>query len=134
MMESVPELDRAGLRKFGLVTGAMFVLVFGLLLPWVFSLNFPRWPWWLAAAFALPALVWPPALAPVYRVWMRAAGAIGRLNSAIVLGLMFFVVLTPFGLLRRAFGRDPMQRRMGGVQSYREPSTVRNPKSLERPY
>lgn len=134
MHHPAPELDRAGLRKFGLVTGAMFVLMFGLVLPWLFGLHFPRWPWWLAAALALPALLWPPALGPVYRGWMRAAGVLGRFNTALVLGLMFFVVLTPIGLLRRAFGRDPMQRRIGGVPSYREASTPRNPKSLERPY
>ena len=44
----IPELDRAGLRKFGLTTGAIVALLFGLFLPWLFDFGLPRWPWMLA--------------------------------------------------------------------------------------
>ena len=134
MLETSTEPDRAGLRKFGLVTAGMFVLIFGLLLPWLFALRPPIWPWWLAAAFVVPALVRPMALAPVYRLWMRAAGVIGTFNNRILLGVVFFLVVTPIGLLRRALGMDSMNRRLGGTLSYRVPSAIRDPKSLERPY
>jgi Saxitoxin biosynthesis operon protein SxtJ len=133
-LQAPPELDRAGLRKFGLATGGMFVLTFGLLLPWLFGLRWPAWPWWVAGALALPALVWPPSLAPVYRIWMRMADVLGRINSWMLLAAVFYLVFTPFGAVRRLLGSDPMRRRIGAKGSYREPSTKRDPKSLERPY
>ena len=45
MTNTIETLDAAGYRKFGLITGAIVVVLFGLAIPWLFSLNFPRWPW-----------------------------------------------------------------------------------------
>ena len=42
---TIPELDRAGLRQFGLLMGGFVALVFGLLLPWLFERTLPLWPW-----------------------------------------------------------------------------------------
>ena len=59
----IPELDRAGLREFALVTSGVIVGLFGLFLPWLFDLKWPTWPWILAAIDgrdnSRPA-AWPP--------------------------------------------------------------------------
>lgn len=74
----------------------------------------------LALALARPAL-----LAPLNGAWFRLGLLLGRIVSPIVLGLVFFVLLTPLALLARAFGRDELAlRRRAGATSFwvpREP-------------
>ena len=68
----IPELDRTGLRHFGLTTGAAVVVIFGLFFPWLLELSYwPAWPWIVAAPLWLLALVQPLWLRWIYRGWMR---------------------------------------------------------------
>jgi hypothetical protein len=62
----------------------------------------------VAAAFALFALVAPSALAPIRRVWMRFAEILGWINTRILLILIFYLVVTPLGLVMRLFRRPPL--------------------------
>ena len=62
----------------------------------------------IAALFALVAFIAPPMLAPVHRIWMRFAGALGWINTRILLILIFYLVVTPLGLLMRLFRRPPL--------------------------
>ena len=73
--------DKQELRKFGLVFAGMFILIFGLLLPWIWDKSSPMWPWIVAAAFVAVALLVPTALGPVYRLWMKIGHALGWLNT-----------------------------------------------------
>lgn len=72
----------------------------------------PRW--WLVGiggAVAAAGLVAPALLAPFNRLWTRFGLLLNRVTNPIVMALMFFVVLTPSGLLMRLFGKDPLRRR-----------------------
>lgn len=134
-MHPIPELDRAGLRRFALTTAAIIALLFGLLLPWLFAAGWPIWPWPLAAVLALWGLVAPSGLRPVYRGWMRFGLVLSRLTTPLILSLVFFLLFVPIGLAMRPFGRDPMRRRLQPeAESYREPSQPISPDSFERPY
>jgi len=95
MFDEIPELDKKGLRDFGLITGGLFALIFGLLLPWKFEWQWPVWPWVLFGLLAVLAFAAPMWLNPVYRVWMRIGHMIGSVISRIILGLVFFLVVTP---------------------------------------
>ena len=59
----------------------------------------------MGAAFLLVAWLWPAALAPLNRVWTRFGLLLHRIVSPVVLGVMFFVVITPMGLVMRAAGQ-----------------------------
>ena len=63
----IPELDRPGLRRFGLTTGAIVAALFGVLLPYLFDHAWPRWPWVIAAILITWATVAPGTLRLVYR-------------------------------------------------------------------
>jgi Kef-type K+ transport system membrane component KefB len=131
----IPELDRAGLRRFALTTAAIIAVLFGLVLPWLLDTGLPIWPWPLAAALALWGLLAPRSLRPVYRGWMRFGLLMSRVTTPLILGLVFFVLFVPTGLMMRLFGRDPMRRRLEPeAESYREPSRPISPHSFERPY
>ncbi len=64
----IPELDRKGLREFGLVTGTIVAVLFGLFFPWLLERAFPLWPWVVFGVLGAWALVAPLSLRPLYRV------------------------------------------------------------------
>jgi hypothetical protein len=66
---------------------------------------------WLAAiGFVLVAtgVVRPTWLGPIYRAWMALGHALSRVTTPILMGLIFFLVITPIGVLLRLAGRNPM--------------------------
>ena len=141
------ELSNAELRKFGLVTGLIVVVLFGFVLRWLFTgsdghywpfnveLLKPTWPWILAFALWIPALLFPAALRPVYKTWMKIGETLGFVNSRIILFIFFYLILAPFGMVLRLFGFDPMRRKLDDSISYRIESKVpASPTSMERPY
>ena len=133
--ESIPELDRKGLREFGLVTGAIVAGLFGLFFPWVLDTGYPLWPWLIFLALGGWALLAPGSLRPVYRTWMRFGLLIGKVTTPIIMGVVFYAVLVPTGLVRRLLGRDSLNRRFEpDVESYRIQNNKTEPKSLEKPF
>jgi len=133
--DQIPELDAAGLRRFGLTTGAIIGVLFGLVLPYWFGWDFPVWPWIIAAILIPWALVAPASLKQVYLNWMRFGLLLNRIVSPIILGIVFFLVVTPMGLIMRATGRNPMGKAEKSDQTTaRVKSNVRDASHLEKPY
>ena len=62
----------------------------------------------VAIAFAVAPLVAPRLLTPIYRAWMRLAEVLGWINTRILLTLIFYLVVTPIGVVMRLFGRSPL--------------------------
>ena len=132
---AIPELDRQGLRRFGLSTGAIVAGLFGLLLPWLFGAALPVWPWVVLAVLGLWALVAPDLLRPVYRAWMRLGLVMNRITLPIIMGLVFYLVLAPIGLVFRLTGRDPLRRRLApAAASYTQAAEQPPRDNLERPF
>lgn len=134
--DEIPQLDKKGLREFGLVTGGIVAGLFGLLLPFIFRHALPAWPWIVATVLASLAVLSPRSLAPIYQVWMRIGLVLGFINTRIILGIMFYGVFVPMGLVMRVlFKRDPMNREVKqNLATYRIPSLDRPSKSMEKPY
>ena len=65
----------------------------------------------VSATVAVLGCMVPALIRPVYIVWMAAVFPIGLVVSYVVLGLAYFLVFTPIGLVMRLCGRDPMQRK-----------------------
>ncbi|UCF94703.1 MAG: hypothetical protein JSW39_11275 [Desulfobacterales bacterium] len=63
----------------------------------------------------------PMSLRPLFKLWLRFAHVLGRINTRIILFLVFTVVTVPAGLIMRLLGKDPMKRKMEEVNSYWEP-------------
>ncbi len=104
-------------RSFGLVFAAVFSIV--ALWPLVSSGAVRWWAAGVAATFALLAFVAPRVLAPLNRAWMKLGLWMGRVVSPIVLGILFFVVFWPMGLLMRAAGKDPLRlKKPSNVSTY----------------
>ena len=69
--------------------------------------------------FFAAALFAPALLGPFNRGWRRFALLLSKLTTPIVMGLLFFAVLTPVGAIMRASGKDPLRLRFdGNLPSY----------------
>lgn len=127
--------DVRALRQFGALMAGAIALVFGLAIPWLWDLAWPRWPWAAAGVFAVWAALWPTGLAPVYQGWMKVAHVLGWINTRLLLGLVFYGVIAPMGLIMRLLGHDPLRRRREPERhSYRTDSRQSPPNHMEKPY
>jgi predicted membrane metal-binding protein len=97
-------------RSFGLLFAGVFALIG--LVPLLFGGVARLWAIVLAAAFLIVTLAFPRVLTPLNRLWMRFGLLLHRIVSPIVLGIMFFGVITPMGVLMRLFGKDPLRLRL----------------------
>jgi hypothetical protein len=100
-------------RKFGLTVGAAFLVLAGI-------------TWWrehetlmyvftgLGGALVAAGLVVPGRMGPIYRAWMGFAHAISKVTTPIFMGIVYFVVIMPVGLIMRALGRNPVRHRPVG--------------------
>ena len=135
MTTDIPVLDAAGYRKFGLVTSAIAVGLFGISIPWLFSLQYPLWPWVLGGVLGSWSLVHPASLKPVYLGWMKFGNVMNWINTRLILGILFYGVFLPIGVGLRLLGKDPMRRTLDkNLPSYREESHDDTKEHLERPY
>ena len=96
-------------RRFGLTLGAAFLALAGLTAWRGHSLGARAFAG-LGGALVAAALVVPARLGLVHRFWMTLAAAISRVTTPAFLGLFYFVVLTPTGLVRRLAGRNRLAR------------------------
>ena len=96
-------------RRFGLTLGAAFLVLAGLTAWRGHSLEARAFAG-LGGALVVAALVVPARLGLVHRFWMALAAAISRVTTPAFLGLVYFAVLTPTGLVRRLTGRNQLAR------------------------
>lgn len=97
-------------RKFAFPVGTAFLVLAGIV-------------WWrghhsVATAFAgvgggllVAGLLVPGKLGPVYRGWMRFALLISKVTTPIVMGITYFLVIAPTGIVMRLLGKNPIVRK-----------------------
>ncbi len=111
------EIKGSSDRSFGLVMTGFFALV--ALSPLLHARE-PRW-WALLPGFVFLALalVRPALLAPLNRLWLKLGLLLNKAVSPVALAILFYLVVTPTGLVMRAFGKDPLRlRRDPAAASY----------------
>lgn len=94
-------------RSFGIVFAVVFVLIG--LWPLKAGGDVRLWALGLAAAFLLVALVAPRLLKPLNLIWFKFGLLLHKVMTPLVMGLLFFLTVTPVGMLMRATGKDPMR-------------------------
>jgi hypothetical protein len=89
---------------------------------------------WIAVGLvlALSRLV-PPLFRAIYKLWLGFSVILGYFISRIILTIVFFIVLTPTGLIMRMVGKDPMERKRDpAAPSYWKPKEQPDDTSIER--
>lgn len=92
------------LRSFGVTIGIILLLVAGFLF-YKEKESFQIFLY-IAGTFIGFGLVIPIILKPIYIVWMTFAVVLGWFMTRVILSLLFYVIITPIGLIMRAFGKD----------------------------
>lgn len=85
------------------------------------------------------ALIRPSVLVPLERLWMKLGEALGRVMQPLVLGLIYFVLITPVALGGRLLGRDALRmraKRRGASSTYwvQRDAPAIEPESFKHPY
>jgi hypothetical protein len=118
---SSPPPSPRQLREFGLLIGIVFPVVLGWLLPALHGHPFREWTLWIGIPALALGIAWPRGLARPYRGWMALGHGLGWINSHLILGAVYVLVLQPIALLMRTLGHDPLRRRRdSAAASYRE--------------
>lgn len=96
-------------RGFGIV----FAVVFSVIALWPLLDGEPprTWAMVLAAGFLAAGLFTPGLLRPLNRVWFLFGLALHKVVNPLVMGLLFFLTVTPMALILRALGKDPLHRK-----------------------
>lgn len=113
-------LSKKQLREFGFLIGFGFPIFIGLLVPLITGHGFRIWTLWIGALGFIVGLISPSLLKYPYKIWMRIGHLLGWINSRIILGLVFVIVLLPIALVMRLVGYDPLKTRRKGESSYRK--------------
>jgi hypothetical protein len=121
-------------REFGLLVGGVFVLLGAW---WMYRGKFATASdvlIVLGATLVLFGVALPRALFYPNKAWMLLAEGLSYVSTRIILAFVFFGVLTPIGLIKRAMGWDPLHRRSSARDSYWRPYSKRqlDPRHYEK--
>ena len=92
-------------RNFGFVFAVVFAVT-GIYLYFDNSGVYPIWTGVVSFLFLIIAISRPHLLAPLNKAWTKLGIVLQKIVSPIVLGAMYFLILTPFGLGLRLLGKD----------------------------
>ena len=132
-----PKIENPGaveLRKFGLISAVLVSLIFAFFLPWVFSHAIPQWPFIVSAILVVWALVLPSTLYVVYLPWMKIGAVLDFINTRIILGIVFYLLITPAGFVARLFGSATIKSHDTDELSFRIESNKPTAEHMERPF
>ena len=135
MSYEIPKLNRKELRRFGLLTGTVISGLFGLVMPLILGHKLPLTPWIITVVMYGLATFVPQSLDPIYSNWMKVTQVLAWINTRIVLGLIFFLIVTPMAFIMRLVNQDTMKKQFNpSLKTYRVLSLIKVKTSMEKPY
>ncbi|MCP4705869.1 MAG: hypothetical protein GY865_14815 [candidate division Zixibacteria bacterium] len=90
----------------------------------------------IASCFLVCGIVFPKLLYPIECIWMKLAFVIGAISTRIILIIVYYLAVTPIGLLRQLFSKDPLDIKIDkSTESYWKPVDHKDSKSrFYKPY
>lgn len=119
------------LKKFGLSLGIFILILFDFVIPVMIKKNytFPKIPLLTGLVLIIIALSVPKLLYWPQIFWNKLGEVLGFINSRLILGFFFFVILSPMAVIKRLFSKQTENQ-----NSYRITSEYKHSKSLERTF
>jgi hypothetical protein len=98
-------------RSFGLVFTVLFALIAAW--PWLWGTGNPRiWSTIVAVFLAVLSFTVPSALAPFNRLWTRFGLVLHKIVNPLIMGIIFFLTVTPIAVIFRLQGKDPLRLKL----------------------
>ena len=116
-------IPKKTLRNFGFLICFTFPFLIGWVLPLLGGHPFRVWTLFISMPAGILGILRPGLLLYPYRAWMKLGHILGWVNSRIILGLVFFIVLQPIAFIMRILGHDPLRTKKFAQESYREIKT-----------
>ena len=108
------------LKQFSILIGLIFPLLIGLIIPYLTGHGFRFWTLIIALPVLLLGQVKPILLNKIYKIWMKLGEILGWVNSRLILGLVFVLIIQPTSLIMRLFSYDPLKKKKSSEDSYKE--------------
>ena len=112
------------LSEFGIFIGFMFPVLIGFIIPLLFGHSFRTWTLFIGMPLFILGFIRPELLLYPYKAWMKLGHILGWVNSRIILGLVFILVLQPIAFVMKIFGYDPLRTKKNNQKTYRENKNV----------
>ena len=103
-------------RSFGIVFFVVFLLI--ALYPLINSEGIKIWSLLISLIFLILGLLNSKILTPLNKLWSKFGIFLGKIISPIIMGIIFFLVVTPIGLIMRLFGKDVINLKFDSNKSY----------------
>ena len=108
------------LRDFGLIIGFFSTLILGWIIPAISGNSFRPFILLFAIPLVFLACFKPRLLFYPYIYWMHIGNILGKFNSFLILGFIFFIVLQPLAIIMKIRSYDPLKIKKKNQNSYRE--------------
>ena len=112
-------ISKKTLKQFGLLIGIGFPLIIGWIIPLIAGHPFRSWTLFISLPTIILTFLKTNVLLYPYRFWMKLGDLLGFINSHLILGIVYLLILVPISLVMRLFGYDPL-RKIKGQKTYRE--------------
>ena len=103
-------------KSFGIVFFAVFLLI--ALYPLIDGVEIRIWSLIISLIFLVLGLFNSEILTPLNKLWFKFGIFLGKIISPLIMGIIFFLVVTPIGLIMRIFGKDVLNLKYNKNQSY----------------
>ena len=103
-------------RSFGIVFFVVFLLI--ALYPLIYSGEIRVWSAIISLIFLILGLLNSKILTPLNKLWFKFGIFLSKIISPLIMGIIFFLVVTPIGLIMRIFGKDLLNLKFNKNQSY----------------
>ena len=110
------EIKISSNRSFGIVFFIFFLIV--ALYPLFNNEDLKLWSLIISLAFLILALTNSEILTPLNKIWFKIGIILGKIVSPFVMGIIFFLVVTPTGLIMKLFGKDLLNLKYNSKNSY----------------
>ena len=103
-------------RSFGIVFFIVFLLI--ALYPYTYNGEIRIWSVTISLFFLVLGILNSKILTPLNKIWFRFGVFLGKIISPLIMGIIFFMVVTPIGLIMRLIGKDVLNLRYNKEKSY----------------
>ena len=114
-IKNIPSRNK-DIRSFGITIGIILFIISGLLM--YYNKEAYQLIAIIASTFVGLGLILPVLLKPIYFVWMTFAAILGWVMTRVILSILFYLIITPIGLITRLLGEDFLKLKKINSKSY----------------
>ncbi len=110
------EIKISSNRSFGIVFFVVFLII--ALYPLTYSGEIRLWSFIISLIFLILGFLNSKVLSPLNKIWFKFGIILGKTISPLIMGIIFFLVVTPIGIIMRILGKDVLNLKYNKNQSY----------------